>query len=103
MLYMTEFLNSIGKEGIREGSPHKTLKLIPQNDLEWLAVNEPEWCDRKQFNFIRKGELFGAVYHVDNNHQFRWYSRNEWQNMRYYLGLDKKPHYRLVKGEWVKR
>ena len=65
----------------------KNWHFVPQNDLEWLAVNEDEWCETIRFNAPGDGCC----------------SRKQWQNMRYHLGLDKKPHYRLTGGEWVKQ
>jgi hypothetical protein len=59
-------------------------EFIPQNDLEWLAVNEPEW-NNDYFLFIAKVKGDRAYYrqlHVLS------YARQQWQNMRYELGLD---------------
>jgi len=75
-----------------------SFKFIPQNDLEFAAVTLNEWyfpCDHLR---VEDGVLFhasatdsGAIH------------RQQWQNMRYHLGQDTKPHCRLVKGEWVKQ
>lgn len=94
-----EFTLNIGANGLIHGKSklggiynwnktdfHRCFKFIPQNDLEWLAVNEDEWCETIRFNVPGDGCC----------------SRKQWQNMRYHLGLDKKPHYRLTGGDWVK-
>ena len=48
-----------------------------QSDIEWLAVTEPVY---RNFN--------GCTF-------------DEWQNMRYKLGLDKKPH--ISGDEWANK
>lgn len=91
----------------KQGWVDSNMTFVPQNDLEWLAVNEREWKthphNRDFFKFIRRCEIHGVMYHNVSNDAFYWWSRKEWQNMRYHLGLDKKPHCRLIKGEWVKQ
>jgi hypothetical protein len=61
---------------------------IPQNDLEWLAVNVDEWCRSDGlFNVIRNHTVpVGYTFTMKVGHTER-----QWQNMRYELGLDEKP------------
>ena len=72
----------VSVSGIRE-----SCEFIPQNDLEWLAVNVDLWtwdrCGR--LSRYLGGYAFSAVSDIKNS-----YTRRQWQNMRYYLGLDKK-------------
>jgi len=67
----------------------------PQNDLEWLAVNVDKWrCD--SLKFISRDDGCACFYVDDCNLQFlrkyNFYTRDQWQNMRYELGLDDKKH-----------
>ena len=79
---------------------------FPQNDLEKLAINETEWF-HSDCDFVRLDEFDRPMYTSDIDHplneNYYYWRRQEWQNMRYHLGLDEKPHYRQVKGEWVKQ
>ena len=71
----------------------------PQNDLEWLAVNESEWDGNGAYPLIVT--LGGTANYTDSNNKYGpSFTRQQWQNMRYYLGLDKKPHYKLINGQW---
>lgn len=91
------------KSGKPEYSSPKQLddywKFIPQNDLEWLAVHVEKW-NGHQYEGIVDDSLLSRV-GIDN-----WsftdvgHTREQWQNMRYYLGLDKKPHYEFINGQW---
>ncbi len=77
---------------------HENCEFIPQNDLEWLAANHPMWGD---FDVIRKDtegliRFHNTSHPMFNKDSYEWYNRQQWQNMRYKLGLDKKPH---VSGE----
>jgi len=73
-------------------------KFIPQNDLEELAIKLDKWYCASRFLRIKQGVPFICDEHDEGAiHVFAW------RNMRYYLGLDKKPHYRLIDGEWVKQ
>jgi len=94
--------NETGDRRVIAGGFSNFYKFIPQNDLEWLAVNVDKW----------NGHKFLAIF--DDSFIARWrtedwtftkagHTRTEWQNMRYHLGLDKKPHYRSIRGEWVKQ
>jgi hypothetical protein len=59
---------------------NECFNFIPQNDLEFLAVNTRVWTHGC-------AEMHGI-------------KRQQWQNMRYYLGKDKKPHYEFINGQW---
>jgi len=68
-------------------------KFVPQNDLEWLAINEPEWFHNDCTHIRRNGE---SVMYTDCPRRkvlahHNWVDRQRWQNMRYELGLDDKP------------
>jgi hypothetical protein len=92
---------SVGWGWINIEEFYDKFKFIPQNDLEKLAVNVDEWTSKSvEHNLYRGGD---SIYWVDYRYQHDSYTRQQWQNMRYHLGLDKKPHCRLVKGEWVKQ
>ena len=74
---------------------------IPQNDLEWLAVNVDEWPEVDDLLLIKSGG--GAIFieaesviGVPAGH-FEFYQH---RNERYRLGLDTKPHYKLINGQW---
>jgi len=71
---------------------------IPQNSIEWMAVNLDEWYCAS--DYLRNGS--GSPFICTEVHHDAVHI-NEWQNMRYYLGLDKKPHCKLIDGEWVKK
>jgi len=74
---------------------HEFYKFIPQNDLEWLAVNVYKFPT---------GILNYSFWDAENiDHGIENTTFQQWQNMRYHLGLDVKPHYRLIGGEWVKQ
>lgn len=68
-------------------------EFIPQNDLEWLAVNVEAW-EFEGCNLIVPDEYreFCAI-DVDSKYcsKFQCYTHQQWQNMRYKLGLDEKP------------
>ena len=76
-------------------------EFVPQNDLEWLAVNVEVWefddCD-----FIAREES-RELYIEDSESeycsQFQYCTRQQWQNMRYKLGLDEKP--RVSAEKWA--
>ena len=76
-------------------------EFIPQNDLEWLAVKAGAWefddCD-----FIAREES-RELYIEDSESeycsQFQYYTHQQWQNMRYKLGLDEKP--RVSAEKWA--
>ena len=70
-------------------------EFVPQNDLERMAIDTPEW-HWGDHCFYRHG---GMVTKENHTKIFK----SEWQNMRYHLGLDEKPRCRLIKGEWVKQ
>ena len=65
---------------------HKEYKFIPQNDLEWLAVNVDSWY----FSSKYIGKILDAPFMVTHP-QDGAYTREQWQNARYELGLDDKP------------
>jgi len=87
---------------------HKFMTFIPQNDLEWLAVNR----SRYPTSTIYSGDIYVKVYMSTGNIQTTGFSpdsglndgydicREQWQSERYRLGLDTKPHYKLINGQW---
>ncbi len=78
-----------------EMSINEYFTFIPQNDLEWLTVNVDKWF-HDDCGFIRLSNDKVEFYtdDIDNEYcsQFQYYTLRQWQNMRYKLGLDKKPH-----------
>jgi hypothetical protein len=78
-------------------------KFIPQNDLEKLAVTETQWF-HSDCDWVRLDEYDRPMYTSDIDHPLNknkhYTHRSEWRNMRYYLGLDKKPHYKFINGQW---
>lgn len=79
---------------------HEFMTFVPQNDLEWLAVNVDKWdCDKPliRTNGTLKGYNFQSINACPG---VNCYTRHQWQNMRYRLGLDTKPHYKLINGQW---
>lgn len=65
-----------------------SFKFIPQNDLEWLAVNVDVWVAGKDYDLIRRHKSDEPVWsktHVDN---YKYCTRDQWQSMRYELGLN---------------
>lgn len=68
---------------------------IPQNDLEWLAVNLDKWYCAA--DYLRNGSGTPFICNADHSDAIK---REQWQNMRYQLGLDTKPHYKLNNGQW---
>jgi len=75
---------------------------VPATDLEWLAVNVDEWNGHK-YQGIVDDTLLRRIGNLHWSFTQEGHTMGEWQNMRYYLGLDKKPHYRLIDGEWVEK
>ena len=87
-----------GIHSVTPGFLNAFFAFIPQGKVEWMAVNLDEWYCASDYLRNGSGSPFTCTeVHHDAVHI------NEWQNMRYYLGLDKKPHYKLIDGEWVKR
>ena len=85
---------------------HSNMRFIPQNDLEWLAVKLDEW--KSIFDGMRafkKVDIVSYTSHDEGHDCMKGstpYTKQQWQNMRYHLGLDTKPHYKMINGEWVK-
>jgi len=77
---------------------YSVFKFIPQNDLEWLAVNEPVW-KADHFVVIRKDSDWGTMYHRALNSSLEWYIRQQWQDKRYELGLDTEPKSKTYTGD----
>ncbi len=79
---------------------HENFIFIPQNDLERAAMTS-EFPEDHNFCYFSN--------HIDNKLKFskakfkQAIPRYQWQNMRHYLGLDKKPHYKLIDKEWIKQ
>ena len=83
---------------------HGGYKFVPQSDLERLAVNEPEWF-HSDCNWVRRDNNGGAMY-TDmpahpSNIRHTYYTRKQWQNMRYELGLDERPKHGI--SEMIKK
>jgi len=76
-------------------------EFIPQTDLEWLAVNVDKW-DGDEYRYVwKRSEMErGFDFLIVPLSFAECYSRQQWQNMRYHLGLDKKPHYEFFNGQW---
>lgn len=68
---------------------------VPQNDLEWLAVNLDKWYCAA--DYLRNGS--GAPFICNADHPDA-ISRDQHRNERYRLGLDTKPRYKLINGQW---
>jgi len=65
-------------------------EFIPQNDLEWLAVNVDVWHSAL-YNQIFK-DVSSYTYCADSVFvTVDKYTRQQWQNTRYELGLDDRP------------
>lgn len=79
----------------------RCFKFIPQNDLEWLAVKLDKWGGRNTQYAIRK-DNDRVVYGIGSHQKPGEHYMDEWQSMRYSLGLDTKPHYKLIGGQWTK-
>lgn len=81
------------------GSEHfrENFTFIPQTDLEWLAVNCDEWCDYDTVFICKKGGDYAFIPCFLGH----CYTRQQWQNKRYELGLDEKPHYTFEDGVWI--
>ena len=76
-------------------------EFVPQDDLEWLAVNAEVWrgeesADGLASDCVHKNCEFSYFYSLNQGHG---YTRQQWQNMRYKLGLDEKP--RVSAEEWA--
>jgi len=65
-----------------------TWKFIPQNDLEFAAVNLDEWIFGNGRMHVSKEMM------ITCHNPSRGISERQWQSMRYELGLDDKPHVR---------
>jgi hypothetical protein len=62
---------------------------VPKNDLEWLACNVDNWgSEYPDYSFVSR--YFGWSFHKQM--ATNRYTRKQWQNTRYKLGLDDKPH-----------
>lgn len=74
----------------------KLFEFVPQNDLEWLAVNVGGWNDC--YSCVRRRG--GGIVFCCNSKISETYTRQQWQSMRYKLGLDEKP--RISAKEWAR-
>ena len=78
------------------------MEFAPQNDLEWLAVNVDKWfhgdCDLIRLSNDNV-ELYTDDIDSEYCSQFQYYTRQQWQSMRYKLGLDEKP--RISGKQWA--
>jgi hypothetical protein len=66
-------------------------KFIPQNDLEWLACKVSEW-NGHQYVGIQDDTLLKKLGSSNWSFTSEGYTRQQWQNMRYELALDERPH-----------
>ena len=76
-------------------------EFVPQNDLEWLAVNVEVWKghdspDGLIWDCVHKHSEFSYFYSLNLGHG---HTHKRWQNMRYKLGLDEKP--RVSAEKWA--
>ena len=74
----------------------------PQNDLEWLACDITKWMWPNHNSISRRFDGLCKC-QLNKSESTGDYTRHQWQNMRYYLGLDEKPHCKLIDGEWVEQ
>jgi hypothetical protein len=72
-------------------------EFIPQNDLEWLAVNV-NGIDVRAWYFRDSSSRDG--YRVNNRSLNLNYSGKLVLNMHRYLSSGKKPHYEFFNGQW---
>ena len=83
-----------GHEGyMRKITLERYFKFVPQNDLQWLAVNVDTWVKWRDLPYItRTGDawtyLSSDLHHPDS------YTKEQWQRERYKSGLDDKPKYK---------
>lgn len=72
---------------------NENFTFVPQSDLEEIAIKLDKWYCASRFLRIKEGVPFTCDEHDDGAiHIFAW------RDMRYYLGLDEKPHYKLIDG-----
>ena len=71
-----------------EGEILSTCEFIPANDLEWLAVNEVVWVGDSQVLLSKQWNASSYDYRIDFAIQ---YTKQQWQECRYKLGLDDRP------------
>ena len=84
--------------------PHLHLywSFMPNSGLEWLALKIEKWCDDERALACKAGESFKFKTRFEQKPtDSDWYSKQEWQLKRYYLGLDVKPHYVFRMDEWI--
>ena len=76
-------------------------EFVPQNDLEWLAVNECAWDGDNEYPLIYRDDYHDhdQVDYCTLDAEMESYTRQQWQNMRYKLGLDEKP--RVSAEKWA--
>ena len=74
---------------------NRFMAFVPQNDLEWLAVNVDKWYCAA--DYLRKGSGVPFICNADHPDAI---SREQHRNERYRLGLDTKPHYEFINGQW---
>lgn len=89
------------KQWISQFYLNSSFEFQPQNDLEWLALQLDKWYFAG--NYIYKGNNMPMQSSVIGKGFSNVYTREQWQNMRYHLGLDEKPHCKLIGGEWVRQ
>ena len=97
----SDIMPDAGANSFFESDFVEFFEFVPQNDLEWLAVNVEVW-EFEGCNLIVPDESreFCAI-DVDSKYcsQFQCYTPQRWQNMRYKLGLDEKP--RVSAKDWA--
>lgn len=104
-------VNGIASCGIHNFSESyflKCFKFIPQNDLEWLAVNHSKWPMCSYIPSSKNHRVTVSMKHgtvqthtFEDGSEKNLISESEWQNQRYEFGLDEKPHYTFEDGVWV--
>ena len=72
------------------GTIERCFEFISQNDLEWLAVNVDTWDSEKKFIRTYDGMNKHNFCTIETYPKVNYYTRQQWQNKRYELGLDEK-------------
>ena len=69
-------------------------KVKPQHELEWLANNVPTWrYDHKKFIYRNETLVsFHPIYTSAESNYLNGYTKQQWQECRYKLGLDDRPN-----------
>lgn len=73
----------------------RNFEFLPQNDLEWLAINVVKWRSMSEFVIKLNDMPYSCVSYAAGA-----VSKWQWQAKRYELGLDDKPHYKYINNKW---